>query len=246
VMWSFFSPDYLFVSGDARVTNSIRSAGMFLIACVVLIPLGAFQFARGRRWSIGWVILIGFITAPLASAVSGKLDINRVLFALPFGVLLATAGAEFLLAQSRGAVRALALLLLAAAAVQFGAIYLDYIGPYRTMSAPWFGGNAPAAIGEVLRRSDRTAPPIFLNLRTPIERYWRFYALKQGRADLVDRPQYYDPGRFDLNEPAPGSLLVSESAGPVWDALQTSAAWSAVSSITEPDGTVSFVVYERR
>jgi hypothetical protein len=246
VVWSFFSPDYLFISGDSRITNSTRTAGMFPLACAVLMPIGAFHLARGRAGAIGSVILFGLLTAPLASAVSGKLDINRVLVALPFGVLAAIAGVEYLLADQKRAIRMTALALLGAAVLQFRAVYADYMGPYRVMSAPWFGGNARAAVTEVLRRSEGVTPPVYLNLRTPIERYWRFYALAGGRADLAGHPTYYDPGRFRTGEPALGSLLVCELTMGNCGLFTSASPWNLVSTISEPDGSPSFALYQRR
>lgn len=246
VLWSFFSPDYLFISGDSRITNSTRTAGMFPLACAVLMPIGVFQLARGRRGPIGLVILAGLITAPLASAVSGKLDINRVLFALPFGVLAAMAGVEYLLADRLVALRATALALLVAGALQFRGVYSDYMGPYRVLSAPWFGGNSRAMITEVLRHPEVGMTPVYLDLRTPIERYWRFYALAQGRPDLVEHPTYYDPLLFSGSSAAAGSLLVCPLTSGNCVLFTSQSPWDLVSTAIEPDGSPSFALYRRR
>jgi len=125
VFWRFFSPDYLFISGDSRLTNSTRQAGMCSFAFAVLMPLGIWQIARGRGGATGHVILVGLITAPLASVLSGRLEINRVLFVIPFGVLTAAYGLQLLVTRSSPRARWLATGLMAAVPLQFAFFHAD-------------------------------------------------------------------------------------------------------------------------
>ena len=145
--WMFFSPDYLFISGDGRLTNSTRQAGLFPIAFAVLIPVGLYQLVR-ERGPVGALVAFGFFLSPIATALLGHLEINRVLTAIPFGVLAAGAGASHLWAMN-GAVKWIAAVLVLGVAIQFAGFQAHYLGPYRTQAGFWFGGNSRTAINLV-------------------------------------------------------------------------------------------------
>lgn len=245
LFWMFFDPDFLFLSGGSRLTNATRMAGLFPLAAACLLPLGGYHIVRGRGGPLGTVILAGLLTAPLASILSGRLDINRVLFVIPFGVLTATYGVKFLQERSSSLARWSAVILVAMVPLQFMFFYADYMGRYREESAIWFGGNVRGAVEEVLVRSEAGPVSVFLNSRTPIERYWRFYAPAHNRADLVDVPVYYDPEQFDPGVMPSSSLVVCEPGSRACTILGASTEWRSVRSVTEPDGTRTFEVYER-
>lgn len=90
-------------------------------------------------------------------------------------------------------------------------------------------------------------PPaaVYLDGRTPIERYWRFYALMHGRADRLEQPTYYDARQFDPATAPDGSRLVCEHGGPLCNTLAGSVGWRRLTSRTEPDGTTSFEVFAK-
>jgi 4-amino-4-deoxy-L-arabinose transferase-like glycosyltransferase len=114
--WSFFSPSFLFFSGDKQMTFSTRSVGVFLFPIAVLLVLGIRHVLTGANRPAARLVLIGFATAP-AAALLGSEDgvITRAVELLPFTVLLATFGVEYLWSTPiRTAPRAL---LLAAGAV---------------------------------------------------------------------------------------------------------------------------------
>lgn len=127
-MWMFFTPDFLFVSGDSRMTNSTRSAGLFPLAFAALIPMGLYQIWRGRLSAAGTVILAGFLTAPIDAAASGRLEINRVLSGIPFGVLVALMRLRALWSARLPAVRCIGAGLLMSVVLQFGFLYANYMG----------------------------------------------------------------------------------------------------------------------
>src|SRR5262249_3168406 len=95
--WTFFSPAFLFFSGDRQTMFSTRTTGVFLIPLVVPLIVGL------RYAMIEWkhprvlLVLVGFATAP-AAALLGAEDgaITRAVELLPFTVLLATYGVECL------------------------------------------------------------------------------------------------------------------------------------------------------
>ena len=237
-----FSPDYLFISGDSRMTNSTRHAGMFPFAFAVLVPLGIWDIARGRGGALGKVVLAGLITAPLASVVSGRLEINRVLFIIPFGVLTAVYGLQCLSRSSSARMRWFAAALIAAVPLQFAFFHADYLGPYRVSSGIWFGGDVRGAVEQALARAEAGPVTVYLNARTPVERYWRFYALAHRRGDLVNAPIYYDPEQLDINAPPAGAVVVCESAVRVCNLLAASPDWRRLRAFAEADGTPTFEV----
>ena len=127
LVWSFFSPDFLFISGDSSLINSTRQIGFFPLAFAVLIPAGLYQLARNGG-DIGKVILAGFVTAPLASVVSGAIEMNRIMFVIPFGVLTAAFGARALLGARQRWWRWAAIAVLVSVPLQFAGFYRDYMG----------------------------------------------------------------------------------------------------------------------
>lgn len=241
--WMFFNPDYLFISGDARLTNSTRIAGLFPLACAMLIPVGLYRLIRSRQ-PIALLVAAGFFLSPIAGALSGRLEINRVLFAIPFGVLAAAAGLRHLGSQGT-ALKSIAAVLAVSIFVQFSGFYRHYGGPYRVAAAPWFGGDNRTALNAVLDRVTETTPQIYLNGRTPIERYWRFYAAARGREDLADHPVYYDAARPDLPAVEPGALVVCELPASTCPIAASDQRWTLIATGTQPDASVSHQVYLR-
>src|SRR5678816_84796 len=103
--WSFFDPAYLFLTGGyANVVNSTRHVGVFPMPFIALVPVGLGVLAFRRRPVVDALILAAFASAPLAAclAVPERYAIDRELELLPFGVLIAVAGAlQLVAAQQR-------------------------------------------------------------------------------------------------------------------------------------------------
>lgn len=246
LFWSSFSPDFLFISGDSSLINSTRQVGFFPMAFAVLIPVGIYRLARSGG-DIGRVVLVGFLTAPLASVISGAVEMNRIMFAIPFGVLTAAFGAHGLLAARHSGGRWCALAVLVTVPIQFFGFYADYMGRYRAESSFWFGGNLRGALTEVIRREGQGGRPVYLSRTVPFaSRYWRFYALAGGRGDLIERAVFYDPQTLEAASVEPRTHLVCDSRQGGCEPQAGSGMWAPVSTATEPDGTDSFAVYERR
>ena len=115
--WSFFDPAYLFLTGGyANVVNSTRHVGVFPMPFLALIPIGVAALVSRRRPVVDALLLTAFATAPLAAclAVPEPYAIDRELELLPFGVLIAVAGARFLSTAPRKAWRTAGVVLLAA------------------------------------------------------------------------------------------------------------------------------------
>ena len=243
--WSAFDPAFLFVSGDTSLINSTRRIGFLPMAFAVLLPVGVYRLVR-QGGILGAVMIAGLLIAPLASVVSGAIEMNRIMFVIPFAALVATAGAQAILVQGQTAWRVIGLILLITVPVQFSSFYADYMGSYRTESSVWFGGNLRDALNDALGRIGAESHPTYLSRDIPhADRYWRFYALAAGRADLVEQFELYDPSTMDMADLDPDSLLVCGTQGDCAPQAQ-SAMWTRVSVASEPDGTESFAVYERR
>src|SRR5690348_17222723 len=87
--WSFFDPSYQLISGDASLINTTRQSGLFPLAFALLVPMGVIVLWRSGQ-PVRRTIVGGFFAAPVVSVISGAIEMNRVMFAIPFTVLVAT------------------------------------------------------------------------------------------------------------------------------------------------------------
>ena len=238
--WRFYDPSYLFVSGDASLINSTRTAGLFPMAFAVLLPLGLLAIAREKR-PIGWIIAAGFLTAPIVSVVSGAIEMNRVMFAIPFAVLVAAWGALGLWQRRSLLPKLAAAVLIASVAGQFAGFHRYYFGPYRTSAAPWFSGHVREAMRELIGRTGGEA--IYIGHEVDwAEPSWRFFATEAGRADLIARPAYVSEVPAAA---APGSKALCPAASAQCASLVGSGAWRELVRVPAIDGTGGFTLLER-
>jgi 4-amino-4-deoxy-L-arabinose transferase-like glycosyltransferase len=95
--WTYFSPSFLFFSGDGQITFSTRSVGVLLMPLALLLPLGFYEIVARRPTIPNLLVLAGFLTAPAAAVlVPEPAAIIRAVALLPFAALLATFGLELL------------------------------------------------------------------------------------------------------------------------------------------------------
>jgi len=127
------------------------------------------------------------------------------------------------LARSAGLFRQgpwLAGVLVAGMLMQFGVYWADYFGDYRIRLSPWLGGNLAGALEGLIDLDRRqAAPQIYMTvLRSTgglmdtrnrwMDAYWRFYAGKHGREDLLGRTvQAFEV--VDAPRAADGSLFLA-------------------------------------
>jgi hypothetical protein len=136
--------------------------------------------------------------------------IDRELALLPFGVLIATAGARWLASRGRPW-RAMAVALLAVVPAHFAFFAVDYYRDYPPRAAFWFNWNRRGAIEELLARERQQRPPaIYLSTHhiSYVDAYWRLYLIKYGRQDLLRHTIYFDSDGFDVESIPSGSLLL--------------------------------------
>ena len=248
VYWSAFNPDFLFLQGDVSLINSTRQAGVFAWALAIFLPVGAYHLMRGGGGVMGRVIVGGLLTAPMATALSGSLEMNRVLFIVPFGALTAAYGARALLHARHVAVRWLTVALLVSVPIQFMGFYQDYRGPYRARSSMAFGGDLRSALLDLFRDQPAGPPPLTLISRQIpyADRYWHFYAIMAHREDLLNRLEYFDEFAFAPDVVAAGTFVVCAVGQPSCDVLARATGWDIVKDVVEPNGTHSFGLYRKR
>lgn len=229
LVWQFLNPDFLFLSGDSSLINSTRGAGLFPIAFVLLIPLGAWAAIKSRD-AMGRVVVIGLLTAPLASVLSGAIEMNRIMFVIPFAALVSAYAVVWLAGRGiRGALAAAGVLSMVV--IQFAGFHSQYLTSYPAAAAVWFGGNVRDAVIEL----DKGTGTAYLTTRTPFaNRYWSFYA----RSDRPMRVVAALPS--DAERGSRAACTVDDAA------CGSAAGWRQVTSVSEPSGKVSFLILEKQ
>ncbi len=124
IYYDYFNPAFLFLRG-APVDDVLRYPQMFLVPLLVLIPAGIVRALRRPQSPVAALILAGFVTSPAAAALMGRGAGPRIVFMVPFAVLLAVSGADLLLASRSIAARIAGGLALAAVPVCAVAFYAN-------------------------------------------------------------------------------------------------------------------------
>lgn len=240
--WSFFDPSFLFVSGDASLINSTREAGFFPMVFAILLPIGLYGVVRSRQ-PVPLAMAIGFVTAPLVSMISGAIEMNRVMFAIPFGVLVAASGVHVMLRARPVAIRAAAVLLLLGIGWQFAGFYSGYFGGYGRSAAPWLSGHPREAVRALMAHASTTQGPIYISQEIEwVHRTWRFYAIADRRPDMIDRASYFlETAPVDA---APGAPLICPASSLRCQALRQHG-WTEVATVASLDGSHAFTLLER-
>jgi hypothetical protein len=234
LVWQFLNPDFLFLSGDSSLVNSTRMAGLFPIAFAALILAGIRAGFRSADM-LTRVVVAGLVTAPLASVVSGAIEMNRIMFVVPFAVLAASVGGAALISRG-GVAGAIGIVLIASVPIQFASFHRDYVRDYPVRAGAWFGGNVRGAVRELLAGSG----PSFLSGRIQFaNRYWAFYAPADRRSEL----QIFQDEPPDSPSGGRAACQVTDRACTL---LQSSPDWRQVSTVQEINGEESFRVFERR
>ena len=131
---------------------------------------------------------------------------------MPFGVLISVVGVEWLVTEHRWAGRIVAALLILSMPVQFVSFARDYFDDYQIRSAYRMDSVNMRDVAAYVIASDRSAhvPAVYLStgLGTGKSVQWKYHLVKNQRADLWQRTQYFDVDTFNPGEVPSGSLLV--------------------------------------
>lgn len=220
--WDYFNPSYLFFSGGSDPMWATRRAGVFLLAFIVLLPLGVWNIWRRTRSVAGAVVIVGFVFAPvpiiLALPEAPSYATARDLLAVPFGTLIAVAGVEWLFGEGGGLGRSVAVLLIVSLPAQFAGFARDYFGDYQNRSAFRMDSANMRDAAAFVMESDRSArvPAVYLSttLGTGKSVQWKYHLVKHQRIDLWDRTHYVTTQTFDPAQVPSGSLLVIDAGNP--------------------------------
>jgi 4-amino-4-deoxy-L-arabinose transferase-like glycosyltransferase len=244
VYYGFFNPSFLLFEGGSNIMNATRRAGVFPFAFAILLPLGLWHILTSRpTTAAGRIQALGLATAPAAITLVGESTaIYRGLEVLIFGALIAASGVQYLVSRgTRG--RIVALCLVALVPIQFSSFLANYFTDYRVLSSLWFQGNIRGAMEEIAAGDyDRRVSSVWLSQGIPYgDFYWKFYAAKLHRPDLVARTTYFDPSTVDVSTVPAGSVILSRAGGAEERFLQ-SGRFRKVAVAVEPDGQATFVV----
>ncbi len=89
----FFTPEFLFRTGDTYLPFSTRNDGVFPMAAALLIAVALYDIARTRTPE-KLLVLMAFLVGPLGAALlPDEGAIRRATIMIPFGALLAAIGA---------------------------------------------------------------------------------------------------------------------------------------------------------
>lgn len=234
---SYFNPVTLFVRGGPSMTTSTGRTGMLLLPVAIWLPVGLYVLWRRRDPAgIHWALLAGLLTAPIPAALKGEPDmVQRALYLIPFAALISAMGFALMWRARRRMVRVAAMLLLAAAPIQFAEFYFDYFTHYKLRSAFYYD---PVAFRDVAQYLFDQAPApayYFADDLDDASAKWRFYAIKRSRQQLLARTRYV---AVDGPEPAAalgGSFLVMYVDRPKLVALEQPGQWAVVKVIKDVD-----------
>src|SRR5262245_47868620 len=249
--WRFFDPAFLFmIGGYTRMTNSTRLVGVFLLPLLVLVPLGVVQVMTTRRTPVGWVVLTGFLLAPVAGAIavpSEPYASDRALPVLVFGVLLAMFGLERLLATPSRWARAAAGVLIALVPLHFAFFLAHYFGDYHRRAAYWFEWDHLGALHQVIARAGGSDRPIWLSNGddSMMEAYWQLAAVMEHHADLLRNTRYFDARHTEAFAFPPHAVVLMNRNDTELAAMVASGQLHRVAAIPEPGDEPYYFVVER-
>jgi hypothetical protein len=245
--WRYFDPAYLFLAGGGYTVNTTHRVGVFLLPMIVCLAFGLNEIANVRRTWVNFILVLGLLTAPLAAClVAEPYAIQRELVLLPFVVLIATVGVEYLVSARQRPLRIAAWCALVLIPIQFCAFYVDYFTTYRARSGFGFGGNIRGALEEIIDRDRKgDVRPVYLSTDIKfVDLYWRLYVIKHGREDLLGQTVYFDSRGLDVRSVPPRSLVLA-SAGGSADGRVRSGELRTVQLLRNIDQTVCCEILEK-
>jgi len=250
--WDYFNPSYLFFSGASNLLWSTRTAGVFLLSFIVLLPAGLWALAYAWRSAYGGVLLLGFFLVPLpivlAMPEAPFYATPRAILAAPFGVLIATAGVALLIRNQLPLTRAVALVAIVLMPWQFSSFARDYFTGYPERSAPWIDTMNFQGVARYVLDHASDAPAVFLSdddIREDKSVKWKFHLIAAKRPDLWARTKYLAAEDQAAPGIEPGSVLIMSASNARLRSL-TREGWSVATIVHDAAGTASAAILEKR
>jgi hypothetical protein len=135
----YFSPEYLFITGDGNLRHHTRLRGELYLFLIPFLLAGLYQTVRAfARSPESRLLLLALLTYPVAAALTiSHMHSTRSLNGAPVWCLLAVVGLSFLWSVGPWVRRGLAVFGIFAL-VEVGEYLADYFGPYAQRSRPAF------------------------------------------------------------------------------------------------------------
>jgi hypothetical protein len=148
---TYFSPSFLFLSGDANPRQNTEIGGMLLWVMAPLLIAGIVMCWQRRREPLVRFLVAGILLSPIAAALTnnGTPHALRSSGMFPFLVILAILGADGLRTALRGQIaagRVVVAVLGAGLVAQAVFFTVDLYAAYPNFSAPYFDTGEIAAI----------------------------------------------------------------------------------------------------
>jgi 4-amino-4-deoxy-L-arabinose transferase-like glycosyltransferase len=234
---SYFNPALLFTTGDRTLIHSTGRVGIFLFPMVLLMVFGALSVVL-RKNTFGKMILIGFLTYPLAPAIINDPGrISRALIVIPFATLLCVYGLEFLWEQKDKVFRYLIYLVVCLSFIQFLGFLFDYFGDYRVRSRNVFNNNVGGVYESALKSTKiRPVKTFYVDKNIFQAKYYlEFYKQKLGiyPSEVI----YFDSNSEDFTKFPDGSIVITNKK------FLNLGGFENIETIRELDGVETYFVY---
>ncbi len=164
--FSYFSPSFLFLQGDANPRQNTEIGGMLLWVTAPLLIAGLVVCWERRREPLVRFLVAGIVLAPIAAALTnnGTPHALRSSGMFPFLVILAVLGAQGIgtVLTDRVGIRRLVAGALAAGLIAQATLFtIDLFSAYPNRAAPYFDTGEIAAI--TTARNDAAGHRVFLS-----------------------------------------------------------------------------------
>lgn len=251
IYFDYFNPSFLFFAGGAHPTQTTSRAGVFLLPLALLIPAGL-HAARSRPRPVTPAWVWGFLLAPLpvvaVMGVLGEDSIGRVITLIPFGVLIAAHGVDWLWHAGRGGRAALALAAVVIP-IQFAMFLGDYHTDYQRRAAPRFDALNTRAVADFVITYDRHTPIPAMFLSD--DHYdsksvrWRFHLWKAREYGLWERTRYFADPPWGTTAVPIGSLLAFFPDDERAARLLATGDYQLLTTIAQPGGDPASIILTR-
>lgn len=215
--FSYWSPDYLFITGDPQPRHGVRGVGMLHLFEIVTLMLGILYLLRehgpGKRAMLVWMALY-----PVPALLFDPMHGLRSAVGAPMFAILSGLGAVRLLERPGFDRRVLRTALAAAIVISFAVFGARYFYKYRDVTAPWQGGFKTVLAAAEARPDDRILMSEFYGareltlfyLQTPPAEYQAHLATGPGAFETIGRYRFIPAAR--IFEHPPGTLAIVEKA----------------------------------